>query len=115
MTKSKSKITIRICSSLEPRLKQQWNQMIWLAKELGCGIAGCRPLQTTEAAPQMAPGPGVRVARRVPGSFGGTHDADGRRCGLPVYSQPPASRHRDPARRVEGALSRTGGSPPGSA
>src|SRR5712691_9808384 len=37
---SKSKNTMRICSSLEPRLKQQWNQMFWPTKELGCGIAG---------------------------------------------------------------------------
>src|ERR1039457_1192459 len=37
---SKSKNTIRICSSLASGLKHQSNQMIWLAKELGCGIAG---------------------------------------------------------------------------
>jgi hypothetical protein len=37
--KSKRKNTIRICSSLESGLKQQWNQMIWPAKKLGCGIA----------------------------------------------------------------------------
>src|ERR1035441_7181629 len=36
---SKSKNTIRICSSLASGLKHQSNQMIWLAKELGCGIA----------------------------------------------------------------------------
>jgi hypothetical protein len=36
---SKSKNTIRICSSRAPRLKQQWNQMFWTAKKLGCGIA----------------------------------------------------------------------------
>src|SRR5664279_3305423 len=38
-TKSKNKNTIRICSSPGSGLKHQWNQMIWLAKELGCGIA----------------------------------------------------------------------------
>src|ERR1039458_715430 len=37
---SKSKNTIRICSSLASGLKHQSNQMSWLAKELGCGIAG---------------------------------------------------------------------------
>src|ERR1017187_4000579 len=37
---SKSKNAIRICSSLASGLKHQWNQMIWRAKELGCGIAG---------------------------------------------------------------------------
>ena len=36
---SKRKNTIRICSSLESRLKQQWDQMFWPAKKLGCGIA----------------------------------------------------------------------------
>src|ERR1039457_821021 len=36
---SKSKNAIRICSSLASGLKHQWNQMIWRAKELGCGIA----------------------------------------------------------------------------
>src|SRR5260370_33411126 len=36
---SKSKNTMRICSSLEPRLKQQWNKMFWQTKELVCGIA----------------------------------------------------------------------------
>src|ERR1039458_5024612 len=36
---SKSKNAIRICSSLGSGLKHQWNQMIWRAKELGCGIA----------------------------------------------------------------------------
>jgi hypothetical protein len=39
-TKSKQQNTMRICSSLESGIKHQWNQMIWLAKELGCGIAG---------------------------------------------------------------------------
>jgi hypothetical protein len=37
--KSKGKNTIRICSSLESGLKQQWNQMFWPVKKLGCGIA----------------------------------------------------------------------------
>src|SRR5438552_2951763 len=39
---SKSKNAIRICSSLEPRLKQQWNQMFWRGKKVGCGIAANR-------------------------------------------------------------------------
>src|SRR5665647_3768644 len=45
-TKSKNKNTIRICSSPGSGLKHQWNQMIWLAKELGCGIAECPDLAT---------------------------------------------------------------------
>src|ERR1035441_3257423 len=36
---SKSKNAIRICSSLGSGLKHLSNQTIWLAKELGCGIA----------------------------------------------------------------------------
>src|ERR1035441_5366599 len=36
---SKSKNAIRICSSLGSGPKHQWNQMIWRAKKLGCGIA----------------------------------------------------------------------------
>src|SRR5450755_72717 len=32
--KSKSKNTIRICSSLGSGLKHQWNQMIWSARKL---------------------------------------------------------------------------------
>src|SRR5450759_4224745 len=39
VVESKSKNAIRICSSLGSGLKHQWNQMIWRAKELGCGIA----------------------------------------------------------------------------
>src|ERR1035437_5279867 len=38
---SKSKNAIGICASLASGLKHQWNQMIWRAKELGCGIAAC--------------------------------------------------------------------------
>src|SRR5450759_2573043 len=37
---SKRKNAIRICPSLGSGLKHQWNQMIWSARELGCGIAG---------------------------------------------------------------------------
>src|SRR5450759_3305546 len=36
---SKRKNAIRICPSLGSGLKHQWNQMIWSARELGCGIA----------------------------------------------------------------------------
>src|ERR1035441_11057005 len=42
--KSKSKNTIRICSPLASGLQHQWNQMIWRAKDLGCGIAGATGL-----------------------------------------------------------------------
>ena len=37
---SKRKLTMRICSGVALRSKQQWNQMFGLRGNLGCGIAG---------------------------------------------------------------------------
>src|SRR5450631_828237 len=42
---SKSERTMRICSSIKPTLKQQWNQLLWLVKKLVPGIAGPRLFQ----------------------------------------------------------------------
>src|ERR1039458_9967943 len=60
---SKSKNTIRICSSLASGLKHQSNQMIWLAKELGCGIADSLRSAARWGMLQLASGPKGRRSR----------------------------------------------------
>src|ERR1035437_1223921 len=59
---SKSKNTIRICSSLASGLKHQSNQMIWLAKELGCGIADGAVMFQQAAAVRRITQPGEKFA-----------------------------------------------------
>jgi hypothetical protein len=66
--KSKGKNTIRICSSLESGLKQQWNQMFWPVKKLGCGIADC-PIQDE---------PGEKVCFQYSVSLDGGFDSNTR-------------------------------------
>src|SRR5947207_14423559 len=51
---SKGKNAIRICSLIEPSLKQQWNQMFWRIKNVGPGIAETTTTTSTTSWSSMA-------------------------------------------------------------